>query len=222
MEIHLILKILLRRWWLVIVPPILVGIITLITYQAPAPSYAATLRFAVGYPPEANLTSLYDRKYPAWLASEYISGGLSDWAKTGDFAQAVADDAGAGITAAEVAGSITSEHLRSIVVLYLNGGDADKLTTIGTSAIKVLQTRNSRVFPQNGDGATVTALDSVSIGAAPPSLRNRLDIPIRIGLGLAFGVVLAFVAHYLDPRLRDCGELEALGFDLLGEIPKLG
>jgi capsular polysaccharide biosynthesis protein len=220
MELRLVLKIILRRWWLVIAPPVLVGAITVWTYQAPAPSYAATLRFAVGYPPEANLTSLYDRKYPAWLASEYISGGLSDWAKTGDFSQAVADDAGAGIAAAEVAGSITSEHLRSIVVLYLNGGDADKLTAIGTSAIKVLQTRNSRVFPQNGDGATVTALDSVSIGAAPPSLRNRLDIPIRIALGLAFGVVLAFVAHYFDPHLRERSEVEAIGLNILGEIPK--
>jgi capsular polysaccharide biosynthesis protein len=220
MELRLILKILLRRWWLVIGPSILVGLITLLTYQMPAPSYAATLRFAVGYPPEANLVSLYDRKYPAWLASEYISGGLSDWAKTGGFAQAVADDAGAGITAAEVAGSITSEHLRSIVVLYLNGGDADKLAAIGKAAIQVLQTRNQIVFPQNGDGATVTALDNVSIGAVPPSLRNRLDIPIRIALGLAFGIVLAFAAHYVDPRLRERTELEAIGFNLLGEIPK--
>jgi capsular polysaccharide biosynthesis protein len=222
MELRLIIKILVRRWWLVIVPPALVGVITLITYQAPATAYATTLRFAVGYPPETNTTSLYDRKYPAWLASEYIAGGLSDWAKTGDFAQAVADDAGAsaGLTAAEVAGSITSDHLRSIVVLYLNGGEADKLKAIGTSAIKVLQTRNGQVFPQNGDGASVTALDSVSIGAAPPSLRNRLDIPIRLALGLAFGVALAFIAHYFDPRVRDRAEVEAIGLSIIGEIPK--
>ncbi len=220
MELRIVTKVLLRRRWLVIVPPILVAFITVFTYQAPATAYATTLRFAVGYPPEANLASLYDRKYPAWLASEYIAGGLSDWAKTGDFAQAVANDAGTGVSAAEVAGSITSDHLRSIVVLYLNGGDAAKLTAIGTSAIKVLQTRNSQVFPQNGEGATVTALDSVSIGAAPPSLRNRLDIPIRIALGLAFGVALAFIVHYFDPRLRDRSELEALGLCIIGEIPK--
>ena len=220
MELRLILKILLRRWWLVIAPPMLVGLITVLTYQAPATAYATTLRFAVGYPPEASLASLYDRTYPAWLASEYIAGGLGDWAKTGDFAQAVAADAGAGVTAAEVAGSITSDHLRSIVVLYLNGDEAAKLSAIGTAAIKVLQTRNHQVFPQNGAGASVIALDSVSIGAAPPSLRNRLDIPIRIALGLAFGVALAFVAHYIDPHVRDRGELEAIGFNILGEIPR--
>ena len=157
MELRLLIKTLLRRWWLVIVPPILVAFITVFTYQAPATAYATTLRFAVGYPPEANLASLYDRKYPAWLASEYIAGGLSDWAKTGDFAQAVANDAGATVTAAEVAGSITSDHLRSIVVLYLSGGNADKLAAIGTSAIKVLQTRNSQVFPARRGPVKTTA-----------------------------------------------------------------
>lgn len=220
MELRLMLKILLRRWWLVVLPVVIVGAISLVTYQAPAPTYATTLRFSVGYAPDAQTTSLYDRRYPAWLASEYIAGGLSDWAKTGDFAQAVADEAGQGITAGEAAAAIVSDHLRSIVVLYLNGGDAARLTAIGEAAIKVLQSRNRVVFPQNGAGATVTALDSVAVGAAPPSLRARLDIPIRLALGLVLGVALAFAAHYFDPRVRDRGEVEALGLNIIGEIPK--
>lgn len=220
MELRLMLKILLRRWWLVALPVIVVGAISLVTYQAPPPAYAATLRFSVGYAPDTQPASLYDRRYPAWLASEYIAGGLSDWAKTGDFAQAVAAEAGPDVTASEVAAAITADHLRSIVVLYLSGGDADRLTAIGQASIRVLQTRNRLVFPQNGDGATVTALDGVAVGAAPPSLRARLDIPIRLALGLALGVVLAFVAHYFDPRVRDRGEVEALGLNIIGEIPK--
>ena len=220
MEFRTFLKILRRYWYLVIIPPLLVGIFSLVTYRPPAGSYATTLRFSVGYAPEAQTTSLYDRKYPAWLTSEYIAGGLSDWAKTGDFAQAVADRAGKSITAGEVAGSITSDHLRSIVVLYLNGGDPDKLAAIGESAVKVLQTRNNLVFPQNGDGATVTALDGVVVAPAPPALRARLDIPIRIALALALGVVLAFVAYYFDPHIRDRSDLEAIGLNVVGEIPK--
>jgi capsular polysaccharide biosynthesis protein len=220
MELRTLLKILKRYWYLIIIPPILVGLFTLITYRAPAPSYAATLRFSVGYVPEQQTTSLYDRKYPAWLTSEYIAGGLSDWAKTGDFAQAVASVAGGDLTAGEVAGSLVSDHLRSIVVLYLNGGDPDRLAAIGDAAIKVLQLRNNVVFPQNGEGATVTALDGVAVAPAPPSLRNRLDIPIRLGLGLALGVVLALLVWYFDPRIRDRADAEAIGLDILAEIPK--
>lgn len=220
MELRTLFKILKRYWYLVVIPLVLVGIFTLVTYRAPAPGYTATLRFSVGYAPEQQTMSLYDRNYPAWLTSEYISGGLSDWAKTGDFAQAVANEAGQNISAGEVAGSLVSDHLRSIVVLYLNGGDADKLTAIGTAAIKVLQQRNNIVFPQNGAGATVTALDGIAVAPAASSLRARLDIPIRIALGLVFGIVLAFVAYYLDPRVRDRADVEAIGLSIIAEIPK--
>jgi capsular polysaccharide biosynthesis protein len=220
MELRTLLKILRRYWYLIVIPPLLVSVFSLITYRAPAPGYTSTLRFSVGYAPEQQATSLYDRNYPAWLTSEYIAGGLSDWAKTGDFAQAVADEAGQNLSAGEVAGSLVSDHLRSIVVLYLNGGDADKLTAIGTAAIQVLQQRNNIVFPQNGAGATVTALDGVVVAPAAPSLRARLDIPIRLALGLVFGVVLAFVAYYLDPRVRDRADVEAIGLSIIVEIPK--
>ena len=33
-------------------------------------------------------------------------------------------------------------------------------------------------------------------------------------------VALAFIVHYFDPRVRERSELEALGFDIVGEIPK--
>jgi capsular polysaccharide biosynthesis protein len=220
MELRTLLKILRRYWYLIVIPPLLVGVFSLITYRAPATAYTSTLRFSVGYAPDQQAVSLYDRNYPAWLTSEYIAGGLSDWAKTGDFAQAVANEAGNNISAGEVAGSLVSDHLRSIVVLYLNHGDPEKLTAIGTATIKVLQQRNNIVFPQNGAGATVTALDGVVAAPTAPSLRARLDIPIRLALGLVFGVALAFIAYYLDPRVRDRADVEAIGLSVIAEIPK--
>jgi capsular polysaccharide biosynthesis protein len=225
MELRLILKILLRRWWLVLLPPILVAAYSLITYHAPAPTYSTTLRLAVGYTPQTKTSTLYDKFYPAWLTSEYIAGGLGDWAKTGNFAQHVAETASTPdrpITADEAAGSIAaSDHQRSIVIVYFSGGDQDKLSAIANASIKVMQTLNGVVFPQNGpSGATVTPLDAVSIVPAPPSLRTRLDIPIRVALGLALGILLAFAAHYFDPRVRDRDEVEAMGYKIVGEIPK--
>ena len=225
MELKLILKILFRRWWLVLIPPIIIAAYSIATYKSPAPTYATTLRFSVGYTPQTNTSSLYDQFYPAWLTSEYIAGGLGDWAKTGNFAQHVSDIAsttGTAITPEEAAGSIAaSDHQRSIVILYFSSGDQNRLTAIADAAIKTMQKFNGIIFPQNGpSGATVTPLDTVSIAPAPPSLRSRLDIPIRIALGLVFGMVLAFIAHYLDPRIRDRSEVEAMGYTIVGEIPK--
>ena len=88
----------------------------------------------------------------------------------------------------------------------------------------MLEARATEAFPQfGGDPVQVVTLDSpasVGIGQAPPSLRSRLDIPLKIGLGFAAGLALAFAAHYLDPFLRDREEVEAMGMRVVGEIPR--
>ena len=223
MELRQVIRILLRRWWLVVLPAAVLGLVGLITYRAAPPAYGATVRFAVGYSPDPSSQSLYDRFYPAWLTSEYIAGGLSDWARTGDFAAAVSEDLaaqGLDVQPASVAASIVSDHSRSIVVLYFSVGDPATLQAIADAAARVLQTRNAEVFPQNGPtGATVTPLDSAQVGAMPPSLRAQLDLPVRLLLALGAGVVLALVAHYLDPHIRDRRDVEKLGLAIVGEIP---
>lgn len=224
MELRQLVRILLRRWWLVVLPALVLGAVAIVTYDPPQPTFAATMRFAVGYTPDPNSQSLYDRFYPAWLASEYIAGGLSDWARTGNFAEAVSQELAArdvDVPPAVVAASIVSDHTRSIVALYFNGNDPALLQSIAESAARVLQTRNATVFPQNGPhGASVTPLDNPAVGADPPSLRARLELPIRIGLAMAAGLVLALLAHYLDPMIRDRSDVEALGLSIVGEIPK--
>ncbi|HKZ83188.1 MAG TPA: hypothetical protein VJ793_05975 [Anaerolineae bacterium] len=224
MELRQLVRILLRRWWLVVLPALVLGAVAIVTYDPPQPTFAATMRFAVGYTPDPSSQSLYDRFYPAWLASEYIAGGLSDWARTGNFAEAVSEDLAArdvDVPPAAAAASIVSDHTRSIVALYFNGNDPALLQSLAESAARVLQTRNATVFPQNGArGASVTPLDNPAVGAAPPSLRARLELPIRVGLAMAAGLVLALLAHYLDPMIRDRSDVEALGLSIVGEIPK--
>lgn len=224
MELRQLVRTLLRRWWLIVLPAVVLGAVAVATYDAPSPAYGATMRFAVGYTPDPESLSLYDSFYPAWLASEYIAGGLSDWARTGDFASAVSSELaaqGVEAPAAAIAASIVSDHARSIVTLYLNGGDPEQLQAIAEASARVLQARNAAVFPQNGPrGASVTALDGASVGPLPPSLRARLELPLRLGLALGVGVVLALLAHYLDPMIRERREVEALGWSILGEIPK--
>ena len=224
MEFRQLMRILLRRWWLILIPAIVLGAIGVITYRPASQGYTALMRFAVGYEPPQTELSLYDRFYAAWLASEYIAGGLSDWAKTGDFAQAVSADLaqnGSEVPPTAVAAAIVSDHQRSIVTLYFSGGDATLLQAIAESTARVLQSRNAQVFLQNGpQGATVVALDGAAVGEAPPSLRARLDLPVRIALALGVGVLLALIAHYFDPVIHERREIEKLGLSIIGEIPK--
>jgi len=204
MELRTYFRILARRWWLALIPAIIVLGIGLVTYRRPAPVYQVGVRFTVGYAPESSTTYLYDRYYPAWLASEYIAGGLGDWVRTGDFAAEVSrelDKQNLNIPAEALAGRIASDHQRSIVTLFITWPDAGQLEAIATAAITVLQTRNAQAFPQLGpDGATVRAVDPVRVGPVPPGLRAQLDLPVRVALALAVGIGLTFLAHYLWPE----------------------
>jgi capsular polysaccharide biosynthesis protein len=204
MELRTYWQILTRRWWLALIPAIIVLGIGLATYHQPAPVYQVGVRFTVGYAPETSSMYLYDRYYPAWLASEYIAGGLGDWVKTGDFAAEVSHELehqNVSIPTGALVGRIASDHQRSMVTLFITWPDAQQLEAIATAAITVLQTRNAQAFPQLGpNGATVRAVDPVNVGRVPPGLRAQLDLPVRVALALAAGIALVFIAHYLWPE----------------------
>ncbi len=50
--------------------------------------------------------------------------------------------------------------------------------------------------------------------------REQLDLPLRLLLALAAGVALAFLLDYLDDAVRVRGDVERLGLEVIGEIPR--
>ena len=43
---------------------------------------------------------------------------------------------------------------------------------------------------------------------------------VRLGLAGVIGIGLAFLAHYLDPSVREKADLEALSIAVLASIPR--
>jgi hypothetical protein len=75
-------------------------------------------------------------------------------------------------------------------------------------------------FPQLlGVEAEAVLIDGPGIGQVGRSLRDKLDLPIRLFVALVAGVALAFLWDYLDDTVRDRGEVESLGVSVLAEIP---
>jgi capsular polysaccharide biosynthesis protein len=224
MELRTYYKILLRWWWLALIPAIIIGLIGIVTFRRPTTTYSTKIRFSASTPPAFESAPGFDPTYYSWLTSEYIVGSLSDWTKTTSFAQAVSDELskqGKNISAATIQSSLASDYVRSQLTLYIHGATADDVSAIANAAITVLQTRNASVFPQLGkNNAVVTPLDVPSISSSSVGLRDSLDLPIRLLLGVAVGVACAFLAHYFDPFVRERKDVEVLGLNVLVEIPK--
>ncbi len=62
-------------------------------------------------------------------------------------------------------------------------------------------------------------IDAGIIAPVAPTLRERLDLPIRLALGILGGLGFAFLLDYLDTSIRTRQEAESLGVPVLGRLP---
>ncbi len=226
MELREYWRILSRRWWLALLPALVVVAYTALTYTKPPTVYQTAINFAAGLPLEDKPDSYTYDGYYAWLASEYIANGLSDVVRRGEFAAAVSARLaaqGLEIPPGAVQGAIVSDNAQSLFVVYVTWGDPDTLLAIADAITLELTENAGAYFPQLADAPVPPArrVDAPVPVAMPPSLRSQLTGPaVRVALGLAAGLALVFLLHYLDPTVRERAELEALGYAVLGEIPR--
>lgn len=218
-------RLILRRWWLVVLPVLVIGAITLATRPTPVIVYQVKMRFAVGLPPE-QVPGVYnfDRHYD-WLASEYFTRGVQDILTTSKFGGAVAarlPDAlrsSSTITGA-IQGALRSDYRASVIDVFVTWNDPAQAAQIAQGVIDELAQNSAAYWPQltNANVSPVRVLDAPVPYPLSIDLRNRFDVPMRVGLGVALGLALAFVAHYFDRVLRDRREVELMGLPVLIEI----
>lgn len=221
MELVQYWSILRRRWWIPALLLVLVAAVSLATYHPPATFYQAAVRFTIGVSADRNVEGV-DPILTAYQASEYIRDDFVEILHSEMFANDVsANLAGTGLAVSKnnISGAI--EKQRRIMSMTISGDTPDKVMTIAQAAARTLETQNAKYFKQLGsDGATVTIIDGPDVYPVGPGLRERLDIPIRLALALAVGILLAFVVDAFDDTVRSSKEVESMGFPVLGEIPR--
>ena len=214
-----------RRWWiLLVVPTMMVTIVGLIFYEAPSDRYGTTVPLSAALTPDENMATnitQFDTTYYSWLSSEYLVSGLSDWSVTGAFATAVSkllESDSTYISASRIQNSLSSDYVRSEVVIYVNSIDPDHTSKIANAAIKVMQEKNKNVFPQlGGRNATVVPLDEPIVTLASPGITQYLEIFVRITTGLVLGLLLVLCGHFFDPYIRNRSDVETLGIQVIME-----
>lgn len=224
MELMLILRVLLRRWYLVVIPVVIVAFFVLPDLlnrgTAASGGYTTTIRYSASQVLEAIPNRDGDFQ-DVWLASELTVNALTDWVRTSSFLSEVdqtAREAGAEVSAAAI--GIAADNRRSVGQIQISYPDMETLMKLSEAAIDVLKNRAQFYFPQLGQQpAQVTILDVPQVVAAPPPITNRLAPLIRLGIGLLAGIALAFLAEYLDPTLRRREQLEAVGLPVIATLP---
>lgn len=225
MELREYARILWRYAWLMVALPVLVGVGSLILRPQPAPVYQASVRFTIGVnaPPAKDVTG-YDPILTSYQASEYIRDDFVEILQSDSFA----DDVNAQLARQGVRGvtihkgnlSGAIEKQRRLMSLTVTWGNPEQAQQIADAALANLADNNSKYFAQLGStAATLTVVDHPVVSRVGASLRDQLDIPIRMAIALLAAIAVAFIAEYLDTSVRDARDAETLGLTVMGEIP---
>ena len=225
MELIALWKFFLRRWWLIVLPPLVVLVfVAPALLQTPGGGWMTVLHFSAAQPPEIARPTYEDSSYYPWVASEHVIDNLTTWVRTSSFAEEISRvlaERGIDIPPDAMRGIIASDNAFSVMQVFIYWPDADELRAIGEAAIEVLQHRSQAYFPQFAvQPAQVVALDDIALTPTSPPLLNRFQPLFKVVLAGLAGLGLAALVEYLDDSIHSRDDLEALGLPVLGEIPR--
>jgi capsular polysaccharide biosynthesis protein len=226
MELRQYWRIVYKRLWIVIALVAIVLVSSLVLQPGRPALYQTSMRFTVAMEPESRSGDYYayDRYY-TWMASEYFVDELTEIVGSEAFARAVSEElanSGLEFPTEALRGSLGADRKHRILTLHITWGDQAQLKEIANAAAKVLQRRSADFLGQLGTtNADIRLIDPPVVFPAGRSLKEKLDLPIRLFLALLAGVALTFLLDYLDDTVRDRAEVEAMRLAVLGEIPPL-
>lgn len=223
MELKQYAHIIWKRVWIPVLLVAVVAVVTLLTAQTPPPSYGMAIRFSVGVTPQAAADEYNYDGYYAWVSSEYLADNLTELVSSQEFANDVNAHLEEMSSPVRIpAGMIAAETKHRIIRLNMTWGSSEELETIGPAVARAMEENSIEYFPQSSEtSTTITVIDTAGpFVANPPSLRQRLDLPLRLMLALAAGIGLTFLLDYLDDSVRGKTDLEAMGITVLAEVPK--
>lgn len=225
MELRDYARVIGRYLWLIVVLAAVVGVGSWVFRARPAPQYQVSVRFTIGVSaPPATQVFGYDPILTSYQASEYIRDDFVEIIQSDSFA----DDVNAQLMKMGVSGIVVRkgnisgaiEKQRRLMSMTTTWNNPEQVQKIADAAVKNLSENNAKYFAQLGAvGAAVAVIDKPVVSAVAPSLREQLDIPLRVALALLAGLALAFILDYLDTSIREARDAEALGLRVLGEIP---
>jgi capsular polysaccharide biosynthesis protein len=159
------------------------------------------------------------------MASEYLVDELTEIVGSEAFARAVSEElanSDLDLPTSTLRGSMIADRTHRILTLHLTWEDQAQLGEIANAAAKAIRERSADFLGQLGTAdADIRLIDPPIVLPVARSLKDKLDLPIRLFLALVAGVALAFLLDYLDDTVHDRAEVEALGLAVLGEIPPL-
>ncbi len=223
----------LRQYWHIVwkriwIPALLLAVVlvvSLVLRRPTSPQYQASGRVLVDVPPLEAVEGMgFDPRLTAPQATEYLVDDFTQFVSSQVVADAVSQrlaDQGIQVPPGVLQSSTASEQIHRVVTIRVTWADPDEALAIINAAVEVLKQEAPAYFGRLGlEQPQVTLFDGPGVSPVPPSLSERLDLPVRLLLALLAGIALAFLLDYVDDSIRGRQDLEGLGIHVLAEVPR--
>ena len=223
----------LRQYWHIVwkriwIPALLLAVVlvvSLVLRRPTSPQYQASGRVLVDVPPLEAVEGMgFDPRLTAPQATEYLVDDFTQFVSSQAVADAVSQrlaDQGIQVPAGALQSSTASEQIHQVVTIRVTWADPDEALTILNATVEVLKQEAPAYFGRLGlEQPQVTLFDGPGVSPVPPSLSERLDLPVRLLLALLAGIALAFLLDYVDDSIRGRQDLEEMEIHVLAEVPR--
>ncbi|MFW6075600.1 MAG: Wzz/FepE/Etk N-terminal domain-containing protein [Chloroflexota bacterium] len=225
MELKYYLRILLRRWPVIVILPVVVASFAAIELVTRTPEYSATARLSVVRSPDAQIPTEYQYdEYYNYLASEFAIDDLVEIVQGSVYAEAVAQrvsEGGLPVSGGEVRAALTASREHRVITMNVASSDDRLAVAIATAAVDELR-ENAIAYLSNQDEPMPIIARAIDVptGAAPDTERVQLIFVLAVVVSAGFGVLLALLIDLLDDRFFDEESAEyAMGCPHLASIP---
>jgi capsular polysaccharide biosynthesis protein len=224
MDAMAVVRMLLRRWYLVLLPVIAAGVFVVPELLA-RPTGTGGYNVSIRYTAAQVLEAIPERDgdyQDVWLASELTVDAFTEWVRHSRFIEAVRAQLTAQGQTFDTDGlGFGSDNDKAIGRIDIGWHDPAQLEAIVAAAVVVLTEQNGVIFPQlGGVNAEVELLDQPQVVGAPPPIASRLGPVLKLFVALLGGIALALVAEYADPYVRRRAQLEDAAVRVLAAVPR--
>lgn len=224
MDAMAVVRMLLRRWYLILLPVIVAGVLVAPDLLA-QPTGSGGFSVSIRYTAAQVLDAIPERDgdyQDVWLASELTVDAFTEWVRHSRFLEAVrAELASMGQTFPTDGLGIASDNDKAVGRIDIGWHDAEQLDIIADAVVNVLQGQNGQIFPQlGGVNAQVELLDEPRVVASPPPIASRLGPVLKLIVALLGGIALALLAETADPYIRRRAQLDDAALRVLATVPK--
>lgn len=236
MELRQYWNVIWRRRWLVLAIVLLTAIISGAMFLRAPLTYQADSRFITRQAPNSSGAEQYlfvNQPNGYWIGSEFLVDDYVEVVKSDAFAASVLAITGDKLTLGKTTATITRDNIKAAIDadrkarelhVMVKGYTRDETKLLSDAVATVLT--ELRFKPIKGQMVDDKPIFSQIDEATPDTIQSSrskelINAIVRVIIGLAVALVLAFLLEYLDTSVRDESDARrVLDLPVLGAIPR--